>query len=148
MIILNISNRLYPSDNNKHIRYPFLIETEAQQLIIKFMYSPATLDDRDKAVEMIMEASSRHADILDEKIENHLPLRNLITLSLDSPKGWVGTAHRHMLRPQEHIIAKDKASRGFFSQDIVKGEWFITLSVNTILTDFTDVQLSVEAVYA
>ena len=75
-------------------------------------------------------------------IENYLPIKNLVTVSLDSSREYLGAAHRQSNK-QEHIISPAFSSAGFFKTDIAKGEWKITLNVHSVSCD-VDYKITVE----
>lgn len=66
--------------------------------------------------------------------EKFLPLKNLVTLSLDDPDGYRGAAHRQA-PTQEHRIAKDFASPGFYPGVIKPGSWRVVVNVHALITE-------------
>ena len=60
---------------------------------------------------------------------DYLPVKNLITLSLDENGKYRGAAHRQD-DVQHHEISADFASNGFFKGKIEEGVWRIALNVH------------------
>ena len=64
----------------------------------------------------------------------YLPVKNLLTVSLDSPDGYIGCAHRQDSR-QTHIISETESSRGFIKTRLPSGLYRITINVHALVTD-------------
>lgn len=83
---------------------------------IEFSYSPKNLDDEEKAHKYIDDGFEKYAPEPYRKgykpWYEYLPVKNLLTVSLDSPDGYIGCAHRQDSR-QTHIISETESSRGF-----------------------------------
>ena len=147
MTLLDITKRLTRDEEGRHFNFPFEVQMPAKELIVKMSFTPDIYEDREKSVEIIREGLLKYTGIFDEeKINNYLPLKNLLTVSVDSPHKCLGTAHRHQ-KEQQHYINKRKASRGFVPSEIMAGSWNITLSAHAIISEFIDVTLTAEAVY-
>lgn len=147
MIVLDINRRLNPENRESHLNFPFSVDKIAKALIINFSFYPDLMEDQEKAVQMVKDGFMKYYGEVDEdKINNYLPIKNLLTLSIDSPKKSLGTAHRH-LKIQQHKITSEKASRGFIPSEIMAGQWNITISVHSIATDYVDIKLSAEVLY-
>ena len=58
-----------------------------------------------------------------------MPVKNLITLSLDENGNYRGAAHRQADK-QHHEISKSFASVGFENGEITGGEWTLVLNVH------------------
>lgn len=48
----------------------------------------------------------KYGEVQEGNIENYLPIKNLVTVSLDSSREYLGAAHRQSNK-QEHIISPD-----------------------------------------
>ncbi len=135
--VLNKSTVLSPCDEKTNIICPFTVKGEVNAVYIDFDYSPKNLDDFEKSKFLIKKCLSvDEPDITDDMINfnDFLPLKNLVTVSVYSPCGWVGSAHRH--NPvQHHIVNKIKSSPGFISGEIVPGEWYVCINVHAVVTD-------------
>ncbi len=145
--LLSIKGRLIPENSGTHISFPFVIDKPAKELRIEFSFSPDIMEDKGKARAIIREAFIKYTGTVDEeKVDNYLPMKNLLTISVDGPEKFGGTAHRHMA-VQKLFINKDKATRGLLPIDIVSGEWKIILSVHAVATEYTDYSIRAEAQY-
>ena len=103
-------------DDTRSNRYMFFDVPEGTgKLLITYSYSPKNLENKEKSYELIRENILRDApEDIDRytDYEEFLPLKNLVTVSLDSPVEFRGAAHRHD-KEQYHEISKDFASPGF-----------------------------------
>lgn len=136
--VLNESAVLTPWDSKRNISWYFELEDDAEFLEITYSYSPKKLEDKEKTEEKILEcllkdAPDTYEEYLPQK-ESFAPLVNLITISLDSPYGYVGAAHRHA-NVQNHRISSDFASVGFVKTKIKKGKWRLMLNIHAVVTD-------------
>lgn len=135
-------------DNKKNIPIPFFVPEGVQALRICFSYSPKLPDDREEQLRLAEENIRRDApghwgDEYDA--QSYLPLKNLLTLSLDDPFGYRGAAHRQDPE-QEHWIREDSASPGFLPGKLPEGSYRLTVSVHALVTETCEAQLLVEAV--
>ncbi|MCU6710960.1 hypothetical protein M6D81_19880 [Paenibacillus sp. J5C_2022] len=147
--ILQVEGRLTPLSSKTHITYQFHLPEATDRLRVAFSYSPKRLEDPVKAKAMIHQALEQYAEPsqqerLKEKWESYAPLLNLLTLSVDDPDGFRGSAHRHP-NEQLHLIGADISSPGFFSGRIQQGVWRVTISAHCIVTDNCEYQLLVQA---
>ncbi len=129
--------RATPSDQKTNIGLAFTVPEGISALEIEYSYSPKELEDRKKSLFLIKENLMR--DCGDEWTEyedygEFLPLKNLITLSLDSPAGYIGAAHRQA-PVQKHRISPSFSSVGFVKAQILPGEWVLTLNLHAVVTD-------------
>lgn len=136
MIIFKKEIRLTPENQKTNITFPFTLDCPAERMKITYSYAPKILADREKSIHFIEEWTKTDA-------RKYLPLKNLVTLSLDSPDGFRGSAHRHAPE-QTHIISESFSSNGFLKTEIKKGEWRISLNVHAVVTEYCDCKLKVE----
>lgn len=128
---------ILPENNKTNIILPFTVSEAAKLMKITYSYSPKILEDSERAKLLIEECLEKDAGEFKKDYpdwEEFLPLKNLITLSLDSPEGYRGAAHRHD-HEQTHILSEKDASAGFLKGEITAGEWRLTLSVHTVVTE-------------
>ena len=78
--------------------------------------------------------SEKYGEDEEFNIESYLPVKNFVTLSLDSSREYIGAIHRQSNK-QELVVSSDYSSPGFFKTDIVKGEWKIMLNVHSVSCD-------------
>lgn len=124
----------------------FNVDDELRKLEISYSYTPKILLDEEKSRELIEEnirkdAGENFADY--PSWQSFMPLKNLITLSLDSPLGYVGAAHRQA-ENQHHIISEEFSSTGFEKTKIHKGQWVLTLNVHALVTEKAECFVKVE----
>ena len=133
-ILLKKSITVTPENEKTNIFLPFVVEGGFSSLTIDYSYSPKVLEDEEKSISLVKENLLR--DGYEDKGDygQFLPLKNLITLSLDSPEGYVGAAHRQA-SIQHHEISEDSASVGFDRVKITKGEWVLALNLHAVVTD-------------
>jgi len=141
MIVLSYNKVLTPEDAYTHIKLPFKVKGTFGSLIINFAYEPKTLADEQKAISLIEEGLAKCGESIDCARE-YLPVNNLITISLDSPQGYIGAAHRH-INKQTHRISNEFADFGFIKTDILTGDWSITISTHYIASSRIAVSLEV-----
>jgi hypothetical protein len=147
MKVLDLQGSLTPHDSKTHICMPFVVEPGCAKLHMRLQYGPKTLEDQDRSIEMLKESYDLY--ILPEHLEyaianatHHLPLKNLITLSLDDTSRYRGACHRH--DPiQELYISKMDASPGMMPGELPAGTWTIILSVHCIVTEECTYQMQI-----
>lgn len=124
-----------PSMTSGHYRFPFTIEKPCNGITIRYRYAPKTLQDAVLSAQLITDCYARYGlTASDSDIAAELPLNNHITLSLDSPAGLVGTAHRHA-NDTEFTIGANYSTEGFNKTHIAAGEWAVVLSTHAVLSD-------------
>lgn len=142
MVLLNKSGKITLDENKTNIVLPFEIKDDFKSLKISFEYSPKTLNDKAKEIKIAEACLKEYDEVQEGNIDTYLPIKNLVTLSLDSSREYLGAAHRQSNK-QEHIISPDFSSPGFFKTDIAKGEWTIMLNIHSISCD-VDYNITVE----
>lgn len=138
-LIVNVQGQVTPECSKSHIAYRFFLAKSGGRLGIDFAYSPKNLEDAGKAkmlieqgMELYVEAEFREQ--AKSKWQSHLPLKNLITVSVDDPAAHRGAAHRP--DPEQHLfISKLESSPGLNSGALQTGMWTVTLSLHAIVTD-------------
>lgn len=143
--VLETELRILPDSEKTNIALPFVLETDAEQMRISYTYAPKESDGtaaRDRIETCLLrDAGEFRAEYPD--YTHYLPLKNLITLSLDAPNGYRGCAHRQA--PQQvHLLSESVCSPGFLSGKIQKGEWRLVLNVHALVTDFCDCRIRIE----
>lgn len=143
--ILKKQIRVTPADEKTNITIPFTLSCEAEELHINFSYFPKILDDEERASELI-HACLVHdtGEFIDEYSDysEYLPLKNLITISVDSPLGYRGAAHRHNPK-QEHILSENINSAGFTAGKIIAGDWAVMINIHAVVTGYCDISLEI-----
>lgn len=136
---------LSPADEKTQISLPFFVEEAGEALRVEFSYYPKILEDRDLALRLVKENILRDSPALlttDCNLDSFLPIKNLITVSLDDPDGYRGCAHRQP-NQQQILLSEKTATPGFYQGKIPKGKWILTLSIHALVTKETTCSLSV-----
>lgn len=147
MLLLSEEFQVTPENEKTNISFPFTVSEGTESLKITFSYDPKVLEDDDRAKMLIENNIKKDAgDYADEYTswQEFLPLKNLITVSLDDTKGYRGCAHRQD-KDQIHIIREDFASRGFHKGRPEAGQWKVVLNLHGIVTESVNCKLKVEA---
>jgi hypothetical protein len=138
-IILDVQGQVTPVCSKIHISYKFHLGQPGGKLVISFAYGPKNLEDPEQAKTMIFESIDKYTELdqrerLQAKWESFLPLKNLVTISVDDPKRHRGAGHRH--DPEQLLfLSKEEASPGLVSGEILTGMWEVMLSLHAIVTD-------------
>ena len=136
MLIFDDKRVLGVEHNKTNIEIPFDVPEGIGELIIEYSYSPKEPDEH-TAVEAVKAGIMRYGKQLKDKDPYHyLPAKNLVTLSLDSPLGYRGAAHRQDEK-QEHHISREFASPGFIAGDIEAGQWKLSLNAHCVMCPVT-----------
>ncbi|PAD79405.1 hypothetical protein [Paenibacillus campinasensis] len=136
--LLIVEGNVTPLSSKTHITYQFHIDEPAACLDIAFAYSSKALEDREASRRMILEAIDKYAEpsiseLQKQHWERFVPLQNLLTLSLDDPSGFRGSAHRHPPE-QHHLLTEEQASPGFIAGPLPSGIWKLTISIHCVVT--------------
>ena len=138
---------LTPDDEKGNRFIPFVLDKDYEKLVITCSYTPKILEDEEKTNRLIKENLIRDAgEDADEYADysEFIPLKNLITLALESPDGFVGSAHRQA-ESQRHEICESFASPGFVAGKIKAGQWSAVLNCHAIVTDSVKYEITIEA---
>ena len=143
--VLETTVRVTPAQEKTNLVLPFALAEEARQLKIIYSYAPKLLDGEAGAEGAV---SCRLGDAGEYRAqypaaETFLPLKNLITLSLDDPNGYRGAAHRQA-DSQVHIVTETTASHGFSAGKLPAGDWRLVLNVHALVTPFCDCHVKIE----
>lgn len=142
MILLSTKGKIKKEDDKSHIKIKFAVGENINSLIVNFEYSPKTLEDREAAAAAVRSCFFNYDERMPLRPFDYLPVKNLVTLSVDENGAYRGAAHRQA-NSQKHIIGRHFASPGFIKGSITPGEWDIVLSVHCANCDM-DYTLTVE----
>ncbi len=139
MMKLHQKHRLIVLRNHSKMNIPisFQVPKGINKLVIELSYFPKELEDREENLRLIKENLIRDAGEHWQEYTDYgefMPLKNLITVSLDSPVGYVGAAHRQS-PDQSHKISAEFASPGFDKTEIYEGEWTLTFNLHAVVTE-------------
>ncbi|SHN61060.1 hypothetical protein SAMN04487896_1612 [Paenibacillus sp. ov031] len=147
MKLLDLQGYASPEDSKTHIRIPFELEEGYVKLNLRLQYTPKTLENRENALRLLKESYDlyilpEHREYAIANADRHLPLKNLITLSLDDARGYRGACHRQD-EVQDLYVSEREASPGLLAGELVPGPWSVTLSLHCIVTDTCTYRLEV-----
>lgn len=142
MLIFEARGKITAANDKSNLIHKFDVPDNIKALKIKYSYSPKTIESREKAVELVKGCFDEFEEQLVGKPAEYLPIKNLITISVDENGKYRGAAHRQD-NEQEHIISEDFASYGFTSGKIEQGEWDIVLNIHYVGCD-VDYMITVE----
>ncbi|WP_281883146.1 hypothetical protein [Paenibacillus sp. YYML68] len=146
--LLAVEGIVTPSQSKTHITYSFVLEEPASSLELQFKYTPKHLDDQETSRALILEAIDKYAapavaEQQKREWAKFMPLQNLLTLSLDDPARFRGSAHRHTPE-QKHLVCEEAASPGFIAGPMPQGVWKVTISVHCVVTPECSYTLTVK----
>lgn len=133
MIIFNFEGRINTADDKTNIIHKFNVPENIKALKITYKYSPKLLDGKHAARQAVRDCFDKYGEVLKGDYDNYLPVKNLVTISVDACGRYIGAAHRQA-NEQEHIIGPDFSSYGFEKTKIISGEWDIVLNVHSVST--------------
>ncbi len=142
MILLDAKGKITVDNNKTNLIHRFDVPSGLKALEIIYEYSPKTLENREKAIEEVKACLEKYDEVCEGRPADYLPIKNLVTLSLDANGRYIGAAHRQSNK-QEHIISADSSSVGFVKTEIEQGEWDIMLNVHSVSCD-VDYKIIVE----
>lgn len=137
-IVLDVQGQVTPDCSKSHISYKFPLQEPIGKLCVHLAYEPKNMEDVDKAKAIIMQSIDKYVELenrerIQAKWQSFLPLKNLLTLSIDDPERHRGAGHRH--DPEQFLfLSESKASPGFVSGRIPPGMWEVTLSMHAVVT--------------
>ena len=115
MILLNKCGKITVDNNKTNITFPFEIKDNFKSIKIKFEYAPKTLEDREKSIQIIKSCLEKYGEDEEFNIESYLPVKNFVTLSLDSSREYIGAIHRQSNK-QELVVSSDIHHRAFLKR--------------------------------
>ncbi|MDR2267758.1 MAG: hypothetical protein LBE09_09365 [Christensenellaceae bacterium] len=125
--------KILPSEVNRHIAIPIRVSQEYAWLVFKYEYQPKIFDDPIASMEYIRKCAEESSVSVESLMHEANALKNHLTLSIDSPDGWVGTAHRHNNK-LEIVINSQRSTEGFLPTPITMGKWIATVSTHCVLS--------------
>ena len=114
-LIFEETKTLTPNDTKTNVPLQFYVAEELEKMKIEFSYSPKNLDDEEKAHKYIDDGFEKYAPEPYRKgykpWYEYLPVKNLLTVSLDSPDGYIGCAHRQdRITINVHALVTDECT--------------------------------------
>ena len=146
MQIFHTKIKVLPEDLRSHIRVSFDVPEGLEYITVATFYSPKYEYDEKKCAALVRECLEKDAPYREfsyEEIRRNFPLANHIAWSLDDGEKQLGTEHRH--KPdQVHVISEEYSSNGFIKTRVRAGKWTLTASINSIVTDYIDIDVTVD----
>lgn len=148
-MLIDQTQTLTPELSRSHIRFPFHLTREASKLHIHFVYGPKTLEDRERSRRLMEDCIGKYIEperkpLVLRGLERYYPLSNLITLSVDDPNAYRGACHRH--DPEQRLLLSEaEASPGLTKGPLPAGQWTVTVSLHSIVTERCEYRLQVWA---
>ncbi|NEW04816.1 hypothetical protein GK047_02130 [Paenibacillus sp. SYP-B3998] len=149
--LLVVEETLTFVQSQTHVTYSFVVSEQSKKLGIDFNYSPKSLDDERLSKEIIQLSLQKYTvanelksngPSFEQNWQRFLPLKNLITVSVDDPNGFRGACHRH--DPEQSLyLTQELASPGLMPGPIGSGTWSVTLSIHALVTATCNFQLIV-----
>lgn len=126
-----------PKHSSSDVRFAFLCPEQVQELHIYFSYAPGEECNAD-CIQQVEQAMTRYYDRYPRELEpmtvqQYLPVKNLITLSLAKDGVYLGNGHRWDTK-QEHIFSQTYAASGFSSPETMSGQWTGMLHLHEIIS--------------
>lgn len=141
MQIFTKTGVLSEKDSKTNISFGFSVPNGAKKLVVKYSYSPKTVDDEQKAGQLVVDGLKKY-DLQVVNASAFLPVLNFATLSFDECGEYRGACHRHP-NEQTIVIAEEDSTPGIFNRPIKAGEWDVVLNAHYIGCD-VDYSIDVE----
>lgn len=134
MILFEKKSKLTVNDDKTNIVNKFTVPENIKVLNISYSYSPKNLEDREKAVEIIKDCFKKYDEYIVGRPSDYLPVKNLLTLSVDCNGNYIGAAHRQS-NEQEITISSEFSTPGFIKCSVDSGVWDVAVNVHSINCD-------------
>lgn len=146
MQIFHTKIRVTPDDLRSHVKVQFDVPDGMEYLTVATFYSPKYEYDEKKCAAFVGECLKKDAPYKEfsyDEIRRNFPLANHIAWSLHDGEKLLGTEHRH--KPDQiHVISEEYSSNGFAKTKIHAGKWTLFASINSIVTDYIDIDIKVD----
>ena len=142
--LFETSSTISECSTQSHHAYSFYVPDGVSKLHLSFQYAPDLLEDLDKARTIVASTLEFYEGSYEnESIEKYLPLRNLLTVSVDDPEQFRGACHRWASN-QQLFLSHDEASPGLLNGSIQQGLWTVTISAHAIVTETCTYKLQIQ----
>lgn len=148
--LFNTSMKLDRSADQSHLQFRMFVPHGMEKIEVDFSYNPTKENDFENVRDIIQYHVNHYDPHLwnnQKAVEKMLPLKNLLTISIDDPNGFRGSCHRW--EPETKImIQKEHSTPGMLNREIVSGMWNIVVNCHAIITEECHLQLSVTGFHA
>lgn len=155
--VLELHETLTPADHQTHRRYSFGVPPDCQSLDIHVRYAPKFISAQDSQ-RLVAQTVASRMDGLAQRVGMLLAQRwakdfdgaelripNLLTISLDDADGvYRGAGHRHA-QDQTLFVRTDSASPGLIPGALPAGEWILTVTAHTVVSDQCELEIQIGA---
>ena len=142
--LFETSSTLSASSTQSHNAHSFYVPDGVTKLHLFFRYHPDLLEDTDRAKTIVQTTVEFYEEQKEmDTIEKYLPLRNLLTVSVDDPEQFRGACHR-WASSQQLFLCEDDASPGLLRGPIRQGLWTVTISSHAIVTETCTYELQIQ----
>lgn len=135
-----------PESTRSHLIFRVEVPENTEELRVQYSFSPEVEKDVsriDDLFEQYKEVNNM-ADCDRNKIDS---VRNLITVSASSARGYEGSCHRFL--PKGMIsINQQKSTPGMLTHSVVPGFWNISFNFHALVTEETMLHCTIEAIHS
>lgn len=137
-----------PADAQTDVPFAFCCTQDITEIRILFSFSPGMETAEEICRPQVEKALARYYDCYPRTLQpmdenRFLPVKNLVTLSVDCQGVYLGNAHRWDTQ-QEHIFNRAWASRGFHPPAQMAGDWTGMLHLHEIISAECRAYLKIE----
>lgn len=148
MVLFEQSYQWIPEDTGRDVLFSFTCPSDVQSIFIQFSFSPGSECTEAICRQQIEDALTRYYDRYPREIqpmraEQFMPIKNLITISLEWEGIYLGNAHR-WAPEQEHLLTVEQASLGFVPPEAIEGCWTGRLHLHEIISPCCTGKLRIE----
>ena len=148
MLLFEQDYRWTPQDAQHDVPIAFPFPEGTTEIRLYFTYSPGKETADEICRPAVEKALTRYYDCYPHElqpmpVDKFLPVKNLVTISLDKGGQYVGNAHRWDT-DQTHILTTGRASRGFTPPARVEGPWGGMLHLHEIISPVCTGTLRIE----
>ena len=138
MVLLEQNYRWTPQDAQHDVLFSFVCPEGTAEVRLYFTFSPGRETADEICRPQVEKALTRYYDCYPRELQpmqadKFLPVKNLITISLDKDGQYIGNAHRWDTA-QEHILTTETAPRGFTPPSRLEGAWGGMLHLHEIIS--------------
>ncbi len=131
MLIFEKRLTLNDANDRENVYFEFEVPEGVKTLAIDYEYGPKTVEDEEKARRIIEEKLNEYGNEGD--VGAYLPIKNLITLSLDREGKYIGAAHRQDAK--QHIEINEGAASPGFNPCPAEGKWRLSLNAHCCMAE-------------
>ena len=138
MLLFEQDYRWTPTDAQHDVPFAFTCPEGTAEVRLYFTYGPGKETADEICRPQVEKALTRYYDCYPRELQpmqtdRFLPVKNLITISLDKDGQYVGNAHRWDT-DQTHILTTETASRGFTPPACLDGAWSGMLHLHEVIS--------------